>query len=195
MYLCSGSWQPRLSAGVVTSLTAPHSSAPGTALHPATLHIHQHSTHRTLALAASTIYFPVANTVSPPMKPVSPSLSSGNPVRGPAVSRCGWPGAGLHQAATHLSMETQPSLALCSVYSVYCVLGTRGTVPLSTLPQPSSIICLAPPPTSPEPRLLPATGPVLIHLCDVPHNADTMLYTGCCRSSGNLYRSINQRFF
>ena len=113
--LCSGSWQPRLSAGVVTGLTAPHSSAPGTALHTATLHIHQHSTHRTLSLAASTIDCPVASTVSPPLKPVSPSLSSGNPVRGPAVSRCGWPGAGLHQAATHLSMETQPSLALCIV--------------------------------------------------------------------------------
>ena len=156
---------------------------PATPSNPA--HTHQHSTHRTLALPANKRYFPVANTVSPPMDAVSPSLSSGNPVRGPAV-RPLWLAWSRAAPGCHTPFNGDTAQL--------CVLGTRGTVQLSTLPQPSSIICLAPPPTSPEPRLLPATGPVLIHLCDVPHNTDTMLYTGCCRLSGKSYRSINRNF-
>ena len=87
---------------------------PATPSNPA--HTHQHSTHRTLALPAYTIYFPVADTVSPPMDHASPSLSSGNPVRGPAVRPLwlAWSRAapGCH---TPFNGDTaQPSPALCT---------------------------------------------------------------------------------
>ena len=94
--------------------TAPH-QGPRYTQQPCT-HAHQHSTHRTLAFAADTRYFPVANTVSPPMEAVSPSLSSGNPVRGPAVRPLwlAWSRAapGCH---TPFNGDTaQPSPALCT---------------------------------------------------------------------------------
>ena len=87
---------------------------PATPSNPA--HAHQHSTHRTLALPANKRYFPVANTVSPPMEAVSPSLSSGNPVRGPAVRPLwlAWSRAAPDCHTPFNGDTAQPSPALCT---------------------------------------------------------------------------------
>ena len=87
---------------------------PATPSNPA--HKHRHSTHRTLAFAADTRYFPVANTVSPPMDAVSPSLSSGNPVRGPAVRPLwlAWSRAAPDCHTPFNGDTAQPSPALCT---------------------------------------------------------------------------------